>query len=407
MLKGNAVIGQSGGPTGAINATLEGVYLGLADKEAIGTVYGMRNGIEGFLKEELINLDDYLKDNDEALSALKTTPSAALGSCRKKLPKDLDDTLYADIFNLFDKYDIKYFFYIGGNDSMDTVAKLSAYAEKIGKEIRIMGVPKTIDNDLAQTDHTPGFGSAAKFVATTMQEIARDCAVYKVKAVTIVEIMGRDAGWLTASAGLPRLNGSLTADLIYLPEVYFDNDKFIEKINEELEKKPNVTVAVSEGIRYENGHYVGEGTQSGVKDNFGHSYLAGTAKQLEQLVKEKIGCKVRSIELSLPQRCAAHLLSKTDIDESIRIGKFAAESAVEGKTASIPMFKRISTEPYVMDIECVKVCEVANEIRKVPDSMITEDGSNVKDELLKELAPLIEGEIFPAYKNGLPVHFVF
>ena len=210
---------------------------------------------------------------------------------------------------------------------MDTAAKLSAYAEKCGIEMHIMGVPKTIDNDLAQTDHTPGFGSAAKFVATTMQEIARDCAVYKVRAVTIVEIMGRDAGWLTAAAGLPRLNGALTADLIYLPEVDFDNEAFLAAVRAELEKKPNVTVAVSEGLRYADGRYVGEGAQSGVTDIFGHKYHAGIAKQLEMLVKSEIGCKVRSVELSLPQRCAAHICSKTDIDESVRIGNAAADAA--------------------------------------------------------------------------------
>ena len=318
----------------------------------------------------------------------------------------MDDAIYSEIFALFEKYDIRYFFYIGGNDSMDTAAKLSAYAEKCGREMHIMGVPKTIDNDLAQTDHTPGFGSAAKFVATTMQEIARDCAVYKVRAVTIVEIMGRDAGWLTAAAGLPRLNGSLTADLIYLPEVDFDNEAFLAAVRAELEKKQNVTVAVSEGIRYADGRYVGEGAQSGVTDIFGHKYLAGTAKQLEMLVKSEIGCKVRSVELSLPQRCAAHICSKTDIDESVRIGKAAADAALEGMTAAIPMFVRRSTEPYVVDIECKKVSEVANEIRKVPREGINEEGNNVTDGLLKEIMPLIAGQVDIPYKNGLPVHLV-
>lgn len=405
MIKGNAVIGQSGGPTCAINATLAGVFLGLRDNENVKNIYGMKNGIEGFLKEDLVDLRTVLKDEDSVF-ALECTPSAALGSCRKKLPADMNDALYEEIFALFEKHDIRYFFYIGGNDSMDTAAKLSAYAEKCGREMHIMGVPKTIDNDLAQTDHTPGFGSAAKFVATTMQEIARDCAVYKVKAVTIVEIMGRDAGWLTAAAGLPRLNGSLTADLIYLPEVDFDNEAFLAAVRAELEKKPNVTVAVSEGIHYADGHYVGEGAQSGATDIFGHKYLAGTAKQLEMLVKAEIGCKVRSVELSLPQRCAAHIASKTDIEESVRIGKAAAEAALGGMTAAIPMFVRKSTEPYIVDIECKKVSEVANEIRKVPRDGINEEGNNVTDALLKEIMPLIGGQLDILYKNGLPVHLV-
>ena len=395
MIKGNAVIGQSGGPTCAINATLAGVFRGLRDKEDI-KIYGMKNGIEGFLREDLVDLRKILP-TDEQIFALECTPAAALGSCRKKLPADMDDAIYSEIFALFEKYDIRYFFYIGGNDSMDTAAKLSAYAEKCGREMHIMGVPKTIDNDLAQTDHTPGFGSAAKFVATTMQEIARDCAVYKVKAVTIVEIMGRDAGWL---------NGSLTAYLIYLPEVDFDNEAFLAAVRAELEKKPNVTVAVSEGIRYADGRYVGEGAQSGVTDIFGHKYLAGTAKQLEMLVKSEIGCKVRSVELSLPQRCAAHICSKTDIAESVRIGKAAADAALEGMTAAIPMFVRRSTEPYVVDIECKKVSEVANEIRKVPREGINEEGNNVTDGLLKEIMPLIAGQVDIPYKNGLPVHLV-
>ena len=407
MNQKNCMVAQSGGPTVAINASLAGVIDGVSDSSMYDTVYGSLNGITGILNDDLLNLTELMDGHPEYLSRLAQTPAMYLGSCRYKLPNYLDDdSPYVFIFKQFETYHIEAFFYIGGNDSMDTAAKLSAYAEKCGREMHIMGVPKTIDNDLAQTDHTPGFGSAAKFVAITMQEIARDCAVYKVKAVTIVEIMGRDAGWLTAAAGLPRLNGSLTADLIYLPEVDFDNEAFLAAVRAELEKKPNVTVAVSEGIHYADGHYVGEGAQSGATDIFGHKYLAGTAKQLEMLVKAEIGCKVRSVELSLPQRCAAHIASKTDIEESVRIGKAAAEAALGGMTAAIPMFVRKSTEPYVIDIECKKVSEVANEIRKVPRDGINEEGNNVTDALLKEMMPLIGGQLDIPYKNGLPVHLV-
>ena len=407
MNQKNCMVAQSGGPTVAINASLAGVIDGVSASSMYDTVYGSLNGITGILNDDLLNLTELMDGHPEYLSRLAQTPAMYLGSCRYKLPHYLDDdSPYVFIFKQFETYHIEAFFYIGGNDSMDTAAKLSAYAEKCGREMHIMGVPKTIDNDLAQTDHTPGFGSAAKFVATTMQEIARDCAVYKVKAVTIVEIMGRDAGWLTAAAGLPRLNGSLTADLIYLPEVDFDNEAFLAAVRAELEKKPNVTVAVSEGIHYADGHYVGEGAQSGATDIFGHKYLAGTAKQLEMLVKAEIGCKVRSVELSLPQRCAAHIASKTDIEESVRIGKAAAEAALGGMTAAIPMFVRKSTEPYVIDIECKKVSEVANEIRKVPRDGINEEGNNVTDALLKEMMPLIGGQLDIPYKNGLPVHLV-
>ena len=404
MIKGNAVIGQSGGPTCAINATLAGVFLGLRDNENVKNIYGMKNGIEGFLKEDLVDLRTVLKDEDSVF-ALECTPSAALGSCRKKLPADMNDALYEEIFALFEKHDIRYFFYIGGNDSMDTAAKLSAYAEKCGREMHIMGVPKTIDNDLAQTDHTPGFGSAAKFVATTMQEIARDCAVYKVKAVTIVEIMGRDAGWLTAAAGLPRLNGSLTADLIYLPEVDFDNEAFLAAVRAELEKKPNVTVAVSEGIHLSDGTYVGEG-KNGNLDAFGHKQLSGTAKTLELAVKEKFGCKVRSIELNLPQRCASHIASKTDLDESVMIGKAAVKCASEGESGKMMTFVRTDSTNYAVYTESKDISGIANAVRRVPREFINKRGNNVTHECLEYIHPLILGEISPVFVGGIPKHFV-
>ena len=295
QLRGNAVVAQSGGPTAAINATLAGVIRGAIECDGIEKLYGARNGIEGVLARRFLDLSGMTED---ALCLLENTPAAALGSCRKKLPPDFDGDhriLYEEIFSVFREYDIRYFFYIGGNDSMDTVAKLSRFAAQEGYEIRIIGVPKTIDNDLMGTDHTPGFGSAAKYIATTMQEILRDTAVYTVKAVTIVEIMGRDAGWLTAAAALPSLYTDVAPDLVYLPEVPFDYDRFYEDIEKAFAHHPNVVVAVSEGVRTADGKYVGEGTQSGAADAFGHKYLAGTAKALEYAVdRDGAGARVNS-----------------------------------------------------------------------------------------------------------------
>ena len=276
---GNAIVGQSGGPTAAINATLAGVIFGAMNSESIGRIYGMKNGIEGFLADNIIELDGYFPDGD-AFEVLKRTPAAALGSCRRKLPSEGDPKYkqtFEKIIEQFKKFDIRFFFYIGGNDSMDTVAKLSKYTTECGYEVRIIGVPKTIDNDLLGTDHTPGFGSAAKYISVTMQEILRDTAVYTQKAVTIVEIMGRDTGWLTASSALGRLSSLPSPDLIYLPERSFDIDEFFSDLKKILSEKPNVVIAVSEGLRFADGSFVGEGTQSGAVDVFGHKYLSGTA----------------------------------------------------------------------------------------------------------------------------------
>ncbi len=406
FLKGNAVVGQSGGPTSAINATLSGVIRGaLGAQDIIGTLYGMRNGIEGFLNENLVDLTKRFADHSE-LECLELTPAAALGSCRRKLKDpDTDKGTYEKLIEIFKKYDIRYFFYIGGNDSMDTVLKLSGYAEKCDYELRVIGIPKTIDNDLMATDHTPGFGSAAKYVATTVKEILRDISVYTMKAVTIVEIMGRDAGWLTAGAALPALSGG-GADLIYLPEKTFDLDKFIKDVNEALEKKPAVLVAVSEGVRFADGSYVGEGTQSGAVDVFGHKYLAGTGKVLEQTVKDRIGCKVRSIELSLPQRCAAHIASKSDIDESVMIGKAAVSAAIQGNTGVMMIFVRNDGFDYSVRTEIADISKIANEIRTVPDEYITESENGITEAGLRYLAPLIKGEIMPEYVHGLPKHII-
>ena len=371
-LYGNAIVGQSGGPTTAINATLAGVIRGAIECDAIGTVYGAKNGIEGVLKKTLIDVSNM---TEEDLKLLENTPAAALGSCRKKLPKDFEGEnrkTFEDIIAVFKEFDIRYFFYIGGNDSMDTVAKLSKFTKSIGYDMRVIGVPKTIDNDLAGTDHTPGYGSAAKYIATTMQEILRDTAVYTVKAVTIVEIMGRDAGWLTAAAGLSCLYTNVEPDLVYLPEVPFDFDNFYADLEKAFEKHPNVVVAVSEGVRTADGTYVGEGTQSGATDAFGHKYLSGTGKALELAVKDKFGCKVRSIELNLPQRCASHLASKTDLTESVSIGRAAVKAAASGETGKMMIFVRGEGEKYEIGIDSADISGIANAVRSVPREYINE-----------------------------------
>jgi 6-phosphofructokinase 1 len=360
----------------------------------------MRNGIEGLLDERMVNLSDIFV-NESDIKALEITPAAALGSCRKKMksPKD-DPETYEKLFEIFKKYNIRYFFYIGGNDSMDTVLKLSEYAKEHEYEMRVVGVPKTIDNDLMVTDHTPGFGSAAKYVAVTMKEILRDVSVYTTKAVTIVEIMGRDAGWLTASAALAK------PDLIYLPECAFDPDAFLEAIKEIQKDHPAVLVAVSEGIRFADGRYVGEGLGGRKVDAFGHVALSGAGRVLEDLVKEKIGCKVRSIELNLPQRCAAHIASKTDIDESVGVGRSAVAAAVQGKTAVMMTINRSEGDEYSSYFDSADIAGIANGVKKVPREFITVEGNHITEECVKYLAPLIVGEVYPEYENGLPRHIV-
>ena len=411
-LRGAAVVGQSGGPTAAINASLAGVISGLLEKDCVTRVYGMRNGIEGFLREDVIDLTEVFsadgKADEKKLETLSLTPASALGSCRKKLPDPASDPeFFEGLVNLFKARDIRYFFYIGGNDSMDTVMKLTSYVKTCDWEMRVIGVPKTIDNDLCATDHTPGFGSAAKYIATTVQEIIRDCSVYTVPAVTIVEIMGRDAGWLTAAAGLPGIVNGYAPDLIYLPEKAFSLDLFLGDVKKALEKHPNVVIAVSEGLRDGDGRYVGEGTQSGVADVFGHKYLSGTGKALELFVKEKIGCKVRSVELNISQRCGAHIASKTDIDESFGVGRAAAEAAVNGFGGCMMSIERNSGDVYGVSFVPKDISGIANAVRTVPDEFINSDANNVTNECLEYLLPLIEGEVAHTYKHGLPEIFVF
>lgn len=402
----NLLVAQSGGPTAAINATLVGVLKGVRINGRIDKVYGAQNGIEGAINDKLIDLNELITDY-ERLDTLTYTPSSALGSCRYKM-KDWrqDEKPYRSIIETFKKYDIKYFIYIGGNDSMDTVDKLSEYCEINKLDTRVIGAPKTIDNDLNLTDHSPGFGSAAKYIATTIAELERDINVYDIPAVTIVEIMGRNAGWLTASAALARVNGGTGPDLIYLCEKEFDTACFIQDVKDKLSEKPGVLVAVSEGIKDKMGAYVSDLISSGAVDNFGHKYIAGSARALEQLVRSEIGCKVRAVELNLMQRAAAHIASETDIMESVMLGQKALSCAVNKETGRMAAIKRISDMPYLTEYVSVPVGEVANHEFTVPPNWITPSGNDVTDEMMAYLKPLIRGETNLKYENGIPKQLV-
>lgn len=407
FVKGNAVVGQSGGPTSAINATLAGVFKGAKENENINKIFGMVHGIAGLLKRDLVDMSEQVKD-DMDWEYLKATPSAFLGSCRFKLPSPDDDkATYDKIFEIFNEYNIKYFFYIGGNDSMDTVLKLSVYAEKIGYEINIIGVPKTIDNDLAITDHTPGFGSAAKFIGTACKEVIRDAQVYDKPMFTIMEVMGRNAGWLTAAASLARINGCEGPDFIYLPEVYFNIDKFVEDVTELAKTKACITVAVSEGVKIDKDTYVCEAASKNVAvDSFGHKTLSGTAQMLAGMIGDKLGVKTRAIEFSLLQRCASHCASATDINESVAIGKAAVLEAVSGGTGKMMYFKREAGDEYKVSIESMDISKIANVERIVPSEWINEEGNNIKDGFIDYALPLIQGEAPVYMKNGIPTHLV-
>lgn len=402
MSKNNCIVAQSGGPTVAINASLAGVVSGIIESGKFDTCYGSISGITGIWNNAFINLTE--KANEEGfIERLKLTPAMYLGSCRHKLPSaDADPEVYKTIFAKFDEMNIKAFFYIGGNDSMDTVLKLSEYAKKINYDIAIVGVPKTIDNDLCITDHTPGFGSAAKYIATSLLEVSHDTTIYPVKSVTIVEIMGRDAGWLTAASALARNSYSNAPDLIYLPETDFDEDTFIADVKAKLEEKDNLVIAISEGIHDKDGNYV-TATEAAA-DTFGHAQLSGAGKALEMMVADKIGVKVRSMEISLLQRCAAHLLSKTDIDESFAQGKHGVKLAEEGITGAMVCIERVSNTPYTVKYTHANIAEIANEAKSIPREWINEAGNDVKQELIDYLYPLIQGECPVEFKNGLPVY---
>ena len=397
----NCIIAQSGGPTVAINASLAGVLLANEETGFFDTVYGSINGITGIFNSKLLNLTELQRSNPDFISRLKVTPAMYLGSCRYKLPDHHEKPeIYEQIFNFFTEHDIRAFFYIGGNDSMDTVLKLSEYATSIGSDIKIIGIPKTIDNDLCGTDHTPGFGSAAKYIASSILEIAHDTFIYPVKSVTIVEIMGRDAGWLTAASVLARNEYSNAPHLIYLPERAFDEDAFINDVNELLKTNNSVVVAVSEGIRDKDGNYISASSTS--TDNFGHNQLSGAGKALEGLVAERIGVKVRSVEVNILQRCASHLASLTDLDESVAQGKQALSLAKEGKSGVMVTLKRLADKPYSVETAFQDIREIANMVKNVPDNWINAAGNDVTEEMISYLSPLIIGEPEIQYENGLP-----
>ncbi len=405
MTECNVLVAQSGGPTTVINSSLAGVIAGALADQKVNKIYGARHGIVGVLKEDLVALDEVFGGNEELLGQLKITPSMYLGSCRHKLANiDQSTEEYDKIFEVFEAYHIEYFFYIGGNDSMDTVAKLSKYAEEKGKKINIIGVPKTIDNDLVGIDHTPGFGSAAKYIATSFLEMAHDTYIYNTDSVLIVEVMGRNAGWLTASAALARNSYQVAPHLIYLPEVAFSSEEFLSEVRRLVKEKHQVIVAVSEGIKDENGEYLS--AKSATVDGFGHAQLSGTGKYLEELVKNEIGCKVRSVELNVLQRCAAHTSSLTDIEEAFLLGKEAVRKAAEGHTSKMVILTRTSNAPYTVEYGTIDVAEVANHEKKIPREWINEAGNDVTEELVEYIRPLIMGEPEIPYVNGIPQYML-
>ena len=401
QLKGACIIGQSGGPTSVINASAYGAIKTALESDSITRVLGALNGIKGVLDDNLIDMG---KEDPEELALMKHTPSSALGSCRYKLKDpDVDDTDYKRILEIFKKYDVRYFFYNGGNDSMDTCNKISKFMLKNGYECRVMGIPKTIDNDLYGTDHCPGFGSAAKYIATTCMEVYRDARVYDTGMVTIIEAMGRNAGWLAASAALDTYKGN-GPDLIYLPELPFDMDKFLASVKEIYAKNGKCIAVVSEGIRDKDGVYISEyANKDMAKDNFGHAQLGGLAAYLAARCKEATGAKVRGIELSLLQRCAAHVASKTDIEESFSAGKAAVENAVNGVTDKMVGFERtVENGQYKCNIKLFELSDVANTEKKVPLEWINETGDGLKQEYIDYALPLIQGQTDLKIEDGLP-----
>ncbi len=399
------IIGQSGGPTAVINASLAGC-VSEARKRGCKKILGMKNGIKGLLGGSSVDLNVLLKTEDD-IEKLKRTPASALGSCRFKLPDfEKDESVYRALFSTMASLKVDSFLYIGGNDSMDTIEKLARYGKKTGSEVRFVGIPKTIDNDLSETDHSPGFGSAAKFIATTVREIAFDCNVYDVPSLTIVEIMGRNAGWLAASSVLAKSNEQPGADLIYLPETPFSENDFLEKVKDVLSKKNSVVAVISEGIRRADGKLVcallgGDGAE----DAFGHSMLSGAGKYLEKVVSSKLGIKCRSIELSTVQRCAAHCMSVTDMNEAFSLGKAAVRATFEGKSGVVPILRRVSDNPYSCETVLCEVEKIANKERTVPKDWIT--NGFVSEKIEQFVRPLIQGEVFHDWTGGLPSFLSF
>ena len=407
-MKRNVIVGQSGGPTAVINSSLAGVYKTAKDR-GFHKVYGMLHGVQGLLDEQYIDLSRYIK-NDLDIELLKRTPSAFLGSCRFKMP-DIHENkeIYEKVFEILNKLEIDSFFYIGGNDSMDTIKKLSDYAVLTGQSQKFIGVPKTIDNDLAITDHTPGFGSAAKYIGTSVKEIIRDGIglSYKKDLVTIVEIMGRNAGWLTGAAVLSTSEDCDGPDLIYLPELPFDVSKFMDKVKALLKKKQSLVIVISEGIKLADGRYVCElSAASDYVDAFGHKQLSGTAVYLANVVAAELGCKTRGIEFSTLQRSASHIASRVDIDEAFMVGGAAVKAADEGDSGKMVIMERLSDDPYQCGTSIYDVHKIANDEKIVPRNWITKDGAYVTNEFISYVKPLIQGDYPPVMVDGIPRHLV-
>ena len=406
--KRNIIVGQSGGPTAVINSSLAGVYTNAIER-GFDKVYGMIHGIQGLLDEQYIDLSTQIHTNLD-IELLKRTPSAFLGSCRFKLPEIHEDKgIYEKIFEILAKLDIEAFIYIGGNDSMDTIKKLSDYAILTGHDQKFLGVPKTIDNDLALTDHTPGFGSAAKYIGAATKEVIRDALglAYKKKSITIMEIMGRNAGWLTGATALAKTEECDGPDLIYLPEVPFDLAAFTKKVNELLEKKDSIVIAVSEGIKLEDGRFVCElGNSAETVDAFGHKQMGGTANYLANYLAGECGCKTRAVELSTLQRSASHMASRVDIDEAFMVGGAAVKAADEGDTGKMVVIDRLSDDPYMATTGIYDVHRIANEEKLVPRSWMNKDATYVTKDFVDYINPLIQGDYQPIMVNGLPRHLV-
>ncbi len=401
---GNVIVGQSGGPTAVINSSLAGVYKTARDRGA-NKVYGMLHGIQGLLEERVVDLSEHIR-SDLDIDLLKRTPSSFLGSCRYKLPEIKDDQeTYDKIFAILDRLEIEYFFYIGGNDSMDTIKKLSDYSILNGSKIRFMGVPKTIDNDLAVTDHTPGFGSAAKYIASITKEVIRDGLVYDQQNVTLIEIMGRNAGWLTGAAALAAGEDCEGPDLLFLPEITFDVDKFMTTVAELHKRKKSVVIAVSEGVKVADGRYVCELTDNiDYVDAFGHRQLTGTARFLAEKISKEVGCKTRAIEFNSLQRCASHIVGRVDITEAYQVGGAAVKAAFEGETGKMIIIKRVSDDPYLAVTDIYDVHKIANVEKKVPREWINAEGNYVTEDFINYVRPLIQAELTPMMVDGLPRH---
>ena len=401
----NFMVGQSGGPTAVINASLAGVFETARSCGAV-RVLGMQHGIEGLLKGQVADLSR-LFDSDLKIELLKRTPSSYLGSCRYKLPAPVvGDEVYETLFELFARYQIDAVLYIGGNDSMDTIAKLSTYGEAIGSPIRFVGVPKTIDNDLVCTDHTPGYGSAAKYIATILKEVICDSSVYDIRSVTVAEIMGRHTGWLAGAASLAAGSDSDGPDIILLPERVFDEEAFLARVAELEARRHNVIIAASEGVKNRDGVFLCDlVSTAGQLDAFGHkAILSGTSRYLADLIRVRLGCKTRAIEFSTLQRCASHLASRTDITEAYQVGGAAVEAAFRGQTGKMCGIRRLADQPYRTETALVDVAAVANREKCVPAEWITPDGMQVTADFERYARPLIQAELTPIYINGVPQH---